>query len=526
MSKSKETRGDNPRAPTLKRAGVRGFGLVPTEDLALLDRGDSPREDDGPTVYALRRSGGAAGDEGDAGVTSRRQVLKGALAAASLATVTTTGEGTADARSRRGKTYGEACVYTELRAFKHKVEAIYPFEDGKHLAAVDHMEWMNVWRLDRPNKPKLAKAIPGVRYVATGKKEFFWLTRDRIHGRLLRRPTRDIFKVKIDGVDHIAWDQKASKVVALSRGGQVTRYDLKTRKPVAETLPGAPQVVSEPHQVLVTPDSSLWLRCRGTVYRLTLGATPKWEKVFDEPRAKAGMLDPLAQRLVVVVDRRIKVYRLPSGKPLHSPVALTMRRRSVYFESWLRSAAQLINRRDPQLWLCSLDGGTTNAPRRISLGTAEPTVIAGLPLRRGYAWGDGDGRLAYFDLDTSGKLIKTPLASKAATTHGVENKRCKHGPRLGWACTCDTVTIRPGKRMRLWSGWDVKKRVTYTGTRRRAGAQCACNSVMIGSRDVVKAACTCLRVCTCDSMCTCQSHCSCQYTCSCQSTGGHYWRSN
>ena len=531
---SKKTQAGKLQTPTLKRAGVRGFGLVPTEDLALLDPDESTREEsdgaDGPTVYALRRSAGTAGGEPEQGPTSRRQVLKGALAAASLAGVVTTAEGEAEARSRRGRTYGAACVYTELRAFKNKVAAIYPFEDGEHLAAVDSMGWMNVWRLDRPNKPRISRAIPSVIHMATGKRgEFFWLTRDRIQGRRLSRPTRDIFKVKVQQIDFIAWDARAQMVIALSRDSEITRYDLKTGKQVGGTLTRAPREVSEPDQIFVTPTGDLWLRAKGTVYCLSMSSTPRWKKVFEEPRATHCKIDPLAQRVVVAVDGQLKVYRLPSGKPLHRSVTLARVNKEVYFESWLRSAAQMDrDRLRPACRLYGLDGGTTSAPRTVSLGTARPTVFEGLPLRRGYAWGDADGRLAYFDLDRQGRVVKTPLFCKAATVHGVENGRCSGIPRLGWACTCDTVAMRPGKRMRLWSGWDSKRGVTYGGTRRRADTQCACNSVMVGTPDRVKAACTCLRVCTCDSMCTCQSYCSCQYTgCSCQYTGGgHYWRSN
>jgi hypothetical protein len=343
-----------------------------------------------------------------------------------------------------------------------------------------------------------------VRQAAMGQRdELVWLSGLTLRARKLSDPKKDLFSTNARAIERLFVDSANGRIFAVSER-TLKQYDLATGEE-SKSVIALPGGMTLPDQLVVDSKRQIWLRSGNDVF--VTDDSKNWKAmVSDEDRRKAHAvaIDPAAERLVIATDEKTVAFRLADASPLRLSAPLSTNGQLV-FESWLRSAGMLTTS-GTGLRVLGLDGAGDD--ETLKLGPEPPTQLVGLPLMRGYAWGDKSGRLAVVRRKGT-KLQQLALTSKDAAVFDADKGHCTQNSWVGWTCTCNTVTVSRGDRNRAYTIWDSARetwihKILPVGTPLPPGAICTCNTVLVGGGKLWETICTCNRVCTCDTMCTCQ----------------------
>lgn len=431
---------------------------------------------------------------------NRRSILRKALGAAAAATAATVSKPRSAEARRDTKVTAEGCSYNDPRGFTVGVRQVAMTGDGHHVVALSVQGSVRAWSLENAIAPLATGSIAKVRFLATGLGDRAYWYDGKLRGRRLATAARDAFSVAVAGlVELYAGGERPALVVGRSRDALLL-YDGDSGAAVDRVeLP----VGRSPDQVVIDLASQIWARVDSKIFRLD---GKVWSLHVDEVGAAAVHLGAAAERVAVVRGTEVSVTVPTTGQLLHrADVGVT----PIAFESWLRSAA--IATADPGvIEIRSLDG---EDPAVVSfrLSPARVTMLVGAPLERGYVWGDSEGRVAVLLRDSADQARAVALSARdGMRSSQVATARCGvEKSWVGWACTCNTVSVAAYKARRNYASYD---RVTWSwihgsvarGVPLPAGTICTCNTVIVGNRNFLKDACSCDTVCTCNTVCTCE----------------------
>ncbi len=414
---------------------------------------------------------------------SRRQLLEAAGAVGAAISLARPGS------ARASEDTGEMCFVTEVRAFGKAVHAIHPDPGGSRVAAIDDEGTLRIWDLTAPHAPLDTGAIGGVVQVALGSSVVAFVSQGRLRVRDLADPKQDRFSVAGKLMGTLALDEAKDSMLCVEPQG-IVRRRLSNGTPTGKPMP----LPGSPVDQLLAGDS-IWARCGGKLYHWSGSA---WEERLS---AASMRLDGAGERLAVIDDDKMQILSLPHLKPLYK--TFLGGDEPPVFEVWMRSYATAFG--DDEILVRGLDQDP--AEHRVPSGTSSIKALTGIGQMRGYAWGDGDGRLVVMYRRPSGEIARTALGNPDdATTHTGPASECAEEPTLaGWACVCNTVEVARGDKARSTQTWD-RQTATWVQSMQPCdtpipdGAVCTCNCVSVGSGAVFESLCTCNSVCTCESV--------------------------
>jgi hypothetical protein len=457
---------------------------------------------------------------------SRRQVLGAAAAAGTVAAVGGR-PGTAHARRERDRE-AEICVRSEIFACAKAPVALVADPSGCRLAVLDAARSLQVWDPNQPGAPLLEKALTAVDAVCMSENTLLRIG----GGKLLARPLTALGSPDVVLASGVAsplliHPSGAWAVCGIPTGG-LQLIDLVEHQ--AQALSSLPPGAEEAQGLAADGPLGAWMWAGESLFRLR-GLTGECE-LFQRFEGTAALhVTPDGRRLVVVRDAMVEVLRLPD---LHLLQRVTNLSTGPFIacETWGRSAAFTASTVDSplpdRLAILDLDEGAQTP--ELAPGLASPLLVAGLPLERGYALADPDGRVVVFASRPGVRTGLVPLADPALTvTHQRTGEQCTElVGYAGIACTCDSVEVKRGDESIGYQQWDAERaewrlEQQPCGVPLPDGAVCTCDCVSLASGSLFAKACTCNTVCTCDTVCSCESVGSGTYTYTYTRT---YWHPN